>query len=42
MTQDLGPEYFLKLNADRAVRYHRKVLESMGYTVIPPDAQQVA
>jgi transposase len=40
--QDLGPDYFLKLNADRAVRYHRKVLESMGYTVIPPDAKQVA
>lgn len=40
--QDLGPDYFLKLNADRAARYHRKVLESMGYTVIPPDAQQVA
>ncbi len=38
--QDLGPDYFLKLNADRAVRYHRKVLESLGYTVIPPDAQQ--
>ncbi len=40
--QDLGPDYFLKLNADRAARYHRKVLESMGYTVIPPDAKQVA
>jgi transposase len=40
--QDLGPDYFLKLNADRAARYHCKVLESMGYTVIPPDAKQVA
>jgi transposase len=40
--QDLGPDYFLKLNADRAARYHCRVLESMGYTVIPPDAKQVA
>ena len=40
--QDLGADYFLKLNADRAARYHCKVLESMGYTVIPPDAKQVA
>jgi transposase len=40
--QDLGADYFLKLNADRAARYHRKVLESLGYTVIPPEADKVA
>ena len=40
--KDLGPDYFLKLNAGRAARYHRKVLESMGYTVIPPDANTAA
>jgi transposase len=40
--QDLGADYFLKLNADRAARYHRNVLESLGYTVIPPDAEQAA
>jgi transposase len=28
--QDLGGDYFLKLNATRTARYHRKVLESMG------------
>lgn len=38
--QDLGPDYFLRLNADRTARYHCKVLESMGYTVLPPDAKQ--
>jgi len=40
--QDLGADYFLKLNADRAARYHRKVLESLGYTVIPPEADKAA
>lgn len=35
---DLGADYFLKLNAGRATRYHRKVLESLGYTVPPPNA----
>lgn len=40
--KDLGPDYFLKLNAGHAARYHRKVLESMGYTVIPPDADKAA
>jgi len=37
---DLGADYFLKLNADRAARYHCRVLESMGYTVVPPAAKQ--
>lgn len=40
--KDLGSDYFLKLNARRVVRYHRKVLESMGYTVIPPQADEAA
>jgi transposase len=40
--QDLGADYFLKLNAQRAARYHRKVLESMGYTVIPPETSEAA
>lgn len=40
--QDLGPDYFLKLNAAHAARYHRKVLESMGYTVTAPNADKVA
>jgi len=40
--QDLGADYFLKRNADRAARYHRKVLESLGYTVIPPEADKAA
>lgn len=40
--QDLGADYFLKLNTRRAARYHRKVLESLGYKVIPPDAEQAA
>ena len=39
---DLGGDYFLKLNARRAARYHRKVLESMGYTIIPPEANEAA
>jgi transposase len=37
---DLGGDYFLKLNAGRATRYHRKVLEALGYTVIPPKATE--
>ncbi len=40
--ENLGADYFLKLHADRAACYHRKVLESLGYTVIPPDANQAA
>jgi transposase len=40
--RDLGADYFLKLNAERAAHYHRKVLESLGYTVILPPADQVA
>jgi len=40
--KDLGADYFLKLNARRAARYHRKVLESMGYTVTPPQTDQAA
>lgn len=40
--EDLGSDYFLKLHGDHAARYHRKVLESMGYTVVPPDITQVA
>jgi transposase len=39
---DLGTDYFLKLNARRAARYHRKVLESMGYTVIAPETSEAA
>jgi transposase len=40
--QDLGADYFAKLNGERTVRYHRKVLESLGYTIIPPAADQAA
>lgn len=40
--QDLGADYFLKLNARHAARYHRKVLESMGYTVTPPETTEAA
>lgn len=40
--RDLGADYFTKLNARRAARYHRKVLESMGYTVTPPEANEAA
>jgi len=39
---DLGGDYFLKRNARRGVRYPRKVLESLGYTVIPPEANEAA
>lgn len=40
--KDLGADYFQKLNTRRVVRYHRKVLESLGYKVIPPQADQAA
>jgi transposase len=40
--QDLGADYFLKLNGGRAAHYHRRVLESMGYMVIPPEADKAA
>ena len=40
--QDLGGDYILHLNAGRAARYHRRILESMGYTVIPPDTSEAA
>ena len=40
--QDRGADYFRKLHAGRAARYHRKVLESLGYKVIPPDAEEAA
>jgi transposase len=40
--QDLGADYFLKLNAAHAARYHRKVLESLGYTVVAPDTHEAA
>jgi transposase len=40
--KDLGPDYFQKLNAGRAARYHCRILESMGYTVIPPETTEAA
>lgn len=40
--QDLGSDYFQKLNTARVARYHRKVLESLGYKVIPPQADEAA
>ena len=40
--KDLGADYFLKLNGERAAHYHRKGLESLGYTVLPPSADKAA
>ncbi len=40
--KDLGADYFLKLNGDRAVHYHRRVLESLGYKILPPDLDKAA
>jgi len=40
--QDLGADYFLKLDAKRIARYHAKVLESLGYTVTPPSVGDAA
>lgn len=31
--KDLGPLYFAKLNEEHKVRYHKKTLESLGYSV---------
>lgn len=40
--KDLGADYFVKLNAEHTVRYHRRVLESLGYKVTAPDTQAAA
>jgi transposase len=40
--KDLGADYFLKRNGDRAVHYHRQVLESLGYKILPPDVDKAA
>jgi transposase len=40
--RDLGGDYFAKLNAERSARYHRKILETLGYTVTPPQSDAAA